>query len=113
MSSPDRASAERKPAAAPRAGEDASQAALALAGVIEKGLADGDLNVVSQEAQQALMTALTKLYGANSEAGERYTIVSHLNAVTSTDVMVACAALLKSANLQAFELGMWQSWTGR
>jgi hypothetical protein len=32
---------------------------------------------------------------------------------TPTDVMVTASKLLKSANLQVFELGMWQSWTGR
>ena len=31
----------------------------------------------------------------------------------ATDVMVAASGLLKAANLAVFELGMWQSWTGR
>jgi hypothetical protein len=33
--------------------------------------------------------------------------------VTSTDVMVAVTAMMKAVNVQTFELGMWQSWTGR
>jgi hypothetical protein len=33
--------------------------------------------------------------------------------VTATDVMVTVTAMLKAANLQVFELGMWQSWSGR
>jgi hypothetical protein len=28
-------------------------------------------------------------------------------------VMVTASGLLKAANLAVFELGMWQSWTGR
>ena len=33
--------------------------------------------------------------------------------VMDTDVMVMTSALLRAVNLQVFELGMWQSWTGR
>ncbi len=33
--------------------------------------------------------------------------------VTATDVMVAATAMLKAVNLQVFELGMWQAWSGR
>jgi len=33
--------------------------------------------------------------------------------VTATDVMVTAAAMLKAVNLQLFELGMWQAWSGR
>jgi hypothetical protein len=33
--------------------------------------------------------------------------------VTATDAMVTTTAILKAVNLQVFELGMWQAWTGR
>jgi hypothetical protein len=39
--------------------------------------------------------------------------VSERGGVTSTDVMNTASGLLKAANLAVFELGMWQSWTGR
>jgi hypothetical protein len=32
---------------------------------------------------------------------------------TATEVMITASGLLKAANLAVFELGMWQSWTGR
>ena len=35
------------------------------------------------------------------------------DAVTATDVMVTVTAMLKAVNLQTFELGMWQAWSGR
>ena len=35
------------------------------------------------------------------------------DAVTATDVMVTVSAMLKAVNLQLFELGMWQAWSGR
>jgi hypothetical protein len=33
--------------------------------------------------------------------------------MTATEVMVTVTAMLKAVNLQVFELGMWQSWSGR
>jgi len=35
------------------------------------------------------------------------------DAVTATEVMVTVTAMLKAVNLQVFELGMWQAWSGR
>jgi hypothetical protein len=35
------------------------------------------------------------------------------NSLSATDVMVAASGLLRAADLAAFELGMWQGWTGR
>jgi hypothetical protein len=32
---------------------------------------------------------------------------------TATEVMVTVTAMLKAVNLQVFELGMWQAWSGR
>ena len=89
-----------------------SQQALALARALENKLADGDLAALSPEAVQALMTVICKLYGANHEFGNKYPILGGRAAVTGTDVMIACGALLKAVDLQVFELGMWQSWSG-
>ncbi len=87
--------------------------AVELAKELERGLAEARLDVLSPQALQALMAALCKTYAANIEAGNSYPIIGNRNAVTSTDVMMTCVALLKAADLQVFELGMWQSWTGR
>ena len=38
---------------------------------------------------------------------------SQPDAVTATEVMVTVTAMLKAVNLQVFELGMWQAWSGR
>ena len=32
--------------------------------------------------------------------------------MTATEVMVTVTAMLKAVNLQVFELGMWQAWSG-
>jgi hypothetical protein len=33
--------------------------------------------------------------------------------VTATDAVVTTTAILKAVNVQLFELGMWQAWSGR
>jgi len=102
-------------AAAPSSnGEAAAPAeALRLAGEIERALKDGRLDILTPEAMQALMATLCKLYAANVEQGAPYLPVGPRSGVTPTDVMVVASKLLRATNLQVFELGMWQSWTGR
>ena len=88
-----------------------STEALHVAAMIESALSAGELDCLQPHAQQALIGALCKLYAANAEAGNRYPVVGGRTAVTATDVMVMCGALLKAVDLQVFELGMWQSWS--
>jgi hypothetical protein len=33
--------------------------------------------------------------------------------MTASEVMVTVTAMLKAVNLQVFELGMWQAWSGK
>ena len=89
MSSPkraakDRASARRRraaqscaPNAAPagrqaKAGNGASADAKRLAVALERGIADGQLDVATAEALQALIAAACRVYSARSEAGEQF-----------------------------------------
>jgi hypothetical protein len=87
--------------------------ALQLAADIEKAIQDGDFERFQPEAQQALIGALCKLYSANNEMGNHFGVVGQRSAVTATDVMILCGALLKAVDLQVFELGLWQSWSSR
>jgi hypothetical protein len=91
----------------------ASAEAKKLATEINRALAAGHADLLSTEALQALMAAVCRSYSAQIEAGASFPPVANRNSVTSTDVMVTASGLLKSANLAVFELGMWQSWTGR
>jgi len=93
---------------AKRATAEATQVAAA----IQRGIADGQLDVLSAEALQALIAAACKLYTARREGGEDFAPVPK-NAISATDVMVTASGLLRAADLAAFELGMWQGWTGR
>lgn len=110
-----RKSSRRSPradAAATAAGS-ASHQAKQLAGEISKSLAHGHIDALTPEAIQALMAALSRLYAAQAEAGAAYLPIGARSAVTATDAMVVASGLLKAVNLAVFELGMWQSWTGR
>jgi len=126
MSSPKAARTQRRPkAAAPPAAKPASNvvpnvAAVAsvtdnaqeLAAALERALADGRSDVITPEALQALLAALCKTYSAQLETDPGLLPVA-ARSVNSTDVMVTASGLLKSSNLAVFELGMWQSWSGR
>jgi hypothetical protein len=127
MSSRRNAAAQPKPAAKPvqhkRAAKpavvaaktksnDLSEAALQLAAQVERGLAAGETDMLSPEALQALMAAACNLYSAQVEAGQQHLPLKPLG-VPPTAVMSTASGILRAANLAVFELGMWQSWTGR
>ncbi|MBX9826231.1 MAG: hypothetical protein K2Y27_14720 [Xanthobacteraceae bacterium] len=86
--------------------------AIRLAGEIEQAFKKSD-DAISAEAMQTLMSALCRVYAAQVENGANYTPIPEGQVVSPTGVMVTASGLLKAANLAVFELGMWQSWTGR
>jgi hypothetical protein len=106
--------AASRPAAKPgiAVAHGASADAKRVAATLERGIVDGKLDVVTTEALQALIAAACRVYSARTEAGEQFAPVPR-NSISATDVMVTASALLRSADLAVFELGMWQSWTGR
>jgi hypothetical protein len=127
MSSPKAAAKARRPAAVTRMKEAATRTvapkiktpqtglsadAIKLAGEIEKAFKKSD-NAISEDAMQTLMGALCRVYAAQVENGAKYTPIAEGQAVNPTGVMVTASGLLRAANLAVFELGMWQSWTGR
>ena len=102
-----------KPAAKIAGDAAASAQATQLAADIERGLADGRIDLLTPQALQALMAAACKAYAAQIEAGNPMAALAQRTTVTPTEVMVTASGLLRAANLAVFELGMWQSWTGR
>ena len=63
---------------------------------------------------QAMLARAVRLYA--ERAAERDDALAAFPAgaqVTATEVMVTVTAMLKAVNLQLFELGMWQTWSGR
>ena len=89
-----------------------SDQALALVAALEAKFDAGELDVLTPEATQALMGVICRIYSANQESGNKYSLLSGRTAVTGTDAMITCSSLLKAVDLQVFELGMWQSWSG-
>jgi hypothetical protein len=102
-----------KAVAKPAADGTASAEATALAARIERDLRDGRSDTLTPQAFQALMAALCKSYGTQLEAGAQFLPLASQQSASPTEVMTTTSALLKAANLAVFELGMWQSWTGR
>ena len=86
--------------------------ALALVAALEAKFDAGELDVLTPEATQALMGVICRIYSANQESGNKYSLLSGRAAVSGTDAMITCSSLLKAVDLQVFELGMWQSWSG-
>jgi hypothetical protein len=128
MSSPRAATKSRRPAAngKPKAAaakvapakpkpvppNELSDQAIRLAGEIERQFAKSD-NALSVEAMQTLMSTLCRIYSAQVEGGAKFTPIPEGQVVSPTGVMLTASGLLRAANLAVFELGMWQSWTGR
>jgi hypothetical protein len=70
-----------------------------------EGLSDSDI--------QANLANAIRLYAERVAEGDGALPAFPADAVTATDVMVTATAMLKAVNLQLFELGMWQAWSGR
>ena len=86
--------------------------AIKLATEIEQAFKKSD-HAISEDAMQTLMGTLCRVYAAQVENGAKYTPIAEGQIVSPTGVMVTASGLLRAANLAVFELGMWQSWTGR
>jgi len=104
--------AASKPAAKLAAVSSVTDNANQLAATLERALADGKADAIAPEALQTLLAALCKTYSVQLETDPGLLPVV-ARSVNSTDVMVTASGLLKSSNLAVFELGMWQSWSGR
>jgi hypothetical protein len=89
-----------------------SHQAIRLAREIERQFAKSE-NALSVEAMQTLMGTLCRIYSAQVESGAKFTPIPEGQVVSPTGVMLTASGLLRAADLAVFELGMWQSWTGR
>jgi hypothetical protein len=62
---------------------------------------------------QDMLAKVVQLYAERAAERDGALPAFPADAVTATEVMVAVTAMLKAVNLQVFELGMWQAWSGR
>lgn len=69
---------------------------------------------LSDAELQALFAAAIKSYAARAELSDGpLPALAPDSGVTATEAMLAVSAIMKAVNVQVFELGMWQSWSGR
>lgn len=73
-------------------------------------IADGP-PLASNEIQELMATAV-RLYAARVDAEGPLPAFPEGTDITATETLVAATAILKGSNLQLFELGMWQAWSG-
>ncbi|MGB0576803.1 MAG: hypothetical protein ACPGPC_11720 [Alphaproteobacteria bacterium] len=57
-------------------------------------------------------TALTRLYAVKFQLGERWEPFADNSMVPATAAMIMCTSMMRAVNVEVFELGMWQSWSG-
>ena len=62
---------------------------------------------------QSMLAKAVRLYAESASEQDGALPAFASDAVTATDVMVTVTAMLKAVNLQVFELGMWQAWSGK
>jgi len=71
-----------------------------------EGMSDGEI--------QALLARAVRLYAERMAARDEPLAAFPPGApVTATDAVVTTTAILKAVNVQLFELGMWQAWSGK
>lgn len=107
-----RTAAAKPPVPAVAAGGALGPQMTEMANLLERALRGDNLAAIPVEPLQQLLAAAIKAYSAKRETGEDFHPVSRAGRLTPTDIMVTANGLLRSGNLQIFELGMWQSWTG-
>jgi hypothetical protein len=90
----------------------AIEMAAQLADLMRKIEAYGDVDQIPTETLQAVFTAGVTMLAAKFDSGERCLPLPVGAQISATAIMIAATGLLKSANLELFELGMWQSWSG-
>ena len=66
-----------------------------------------------QEDLQVALAALIRIFGYRNDTDKSLTPVAGPNSVTATDVMLTVTSLMRTLNIQFFELGIWQAMTAR
>lgn len=82
----------------------------ALIARLEEVVAAGRTDALTQEESQRLVCAVVKLYAAKFEAESGFPAVPYAS-INATEAMLMATAVLKAANLNVFELGLWQQWS--
>lgn len=82
----------------------------AMLTALDELAASAQPDAIDREELQRLITAIVRLYAVKAEAEGNFPVAAP-GVLTATEVMVVSGALLKAANVNVFELGLWQSWS--
>ena len=67
---------------------------------------------IPNEIVQEGFTAMVRLYSVKFQLGERWEPFAEDSMVPATSAMIMCTTMMRAVNVEVFELGMWQSWSG-
>jgi hypothetical protein len=83
-----------------------------VAQLIERLVENGEGNILPDTVLQRLFKACVQIYAQKVDGGNPITPCGNSRDLSATSVMLTASGLLKGANLEMFELGMWQSFSG-
>jgi hypothetical protein len=92
--------------------EEIKKLSTQLTELIQKTLNLYQSDKLEYEVLQDLLEVIIQVYGQKFDDGQRLPIIGLDSEITATTALVAASSLLKMRNLEIFELGMWQSWSG-
>lgn len=78
-----------------------------LIGGLPRGVA------ISDDDLRAALAGLIRVFGDRAAEDNSMVAFPTGHDVTATEAMASVTAILRALNLQIFELGLWQNWTGR
>ena len=87
-------------------------AAATLAESLRRATRADDPQGIDFAVLQELFAALCEFYASDVAQRGSITPLHTLDAASPTAVLMTTTALLRGANLELFELGMWQTWSG-
>ena len=91
---------------------DSAEETAVLRALAQRILDQPEGEELPDELVQQALTAMTRLYTVKFQMGERWRPFTSDRPMPATAVMIMSTAMLKSVNLELFELGMWQAWSG-
>lgn len=88
------------------------ETATALAEQLRQATSADPSQGITLLALQKLFAALCEFYAHDVAQRGAITPLNTLDGASPTAILMTTTALLRGANLELFELGMWQTWSG-
>lgn len=92
--------------------DDVEEVSLDIAALFSDLIDRAEVEKVSDQALGRILAAAVRLYAAKLQAGSTAAVFHGNSGVTATDVAIGCTAMLEAVDLELFELGLWENWSG-